>query len=186
MSNIMKIKYGDTAPQNNDLSSYELGFSNNTGTLYIGIPESGEVVPKAVTDLPTGGVSGQVLKYSASGTAVWGTDNDTIYSHPATHPASMITGLPTSLPADGGDADTVNGKTVAVSVPAGAKFTDTVYEHPTNHPPSIITQDASNRFVTDSEKTNWNGKAPGYSYGTADLTAGSSSLTTGKLHFVYE
>lgn len=48
MSNIMKIKYGDTAPQNNDLSSYELGFSNNTGTLYIGIPESGEVVPKAV------------------------------------------------------------------------------------------------------------------------------------------
>lgn len=47
------------------------------------------------------------------------------YEHPATHPASMITGLatvattgkysdltgkPTSLPADGGDADTVGGK----------------------------------------------------------------------------
>lgn len=47
------------------------------------------------------------------------------YTHPATHPASMITGLatvatsgnyndlsnkPTSLPADGGDADTVGGK----------------------------------------------------------------------------
>lgn len=31
------------------------------------------------------------------------------YTHPATHPASMITGLPTSLPANGGNADTVDG-----------------------------------------------------------------------------
>ena len=29
-------------------------------------------------------------------------------------------------------------------------------------------------------------KAPAYTYGTADLTAGSSALETGKLHFVYE
>ena len=32
---------------------------------------------------------------------------DTIYEHPEKHPASMITGLPTKLPADGGNADTV-------------------------------------------------------------------------------
>ena len=31
-----------------------------------------------------------------------------------------------------------------------------------------------------------NSKAPAYTYGADDLTAGSSSLTTGKLHFVYE
>ena len=31
-----------------------------------------------------------------------------LYTHPETHPASMITGLPTSLPADGGNADTVD------------------------------------------------------------------------------
>ena len=31
-----------------------------------------------------------------------------------------------------------------------------------------------------------NGKAPMYTYGTEDLTAGSSPLETGKLHFVYE
>lgn len=52
-------------------------------------------------------------------------DQGTTYTHPATHPASMITGLatvatsgkysdltgkPTALPADGGDADTVGGK----------------------------------------------------------------------------
>jgi hypothetical protein len=30
------------------------------------------------------------------------------------------------------------------------------------------------------------GGAPAYSYGTSDLTAGSSALTTGQLHFVYE
>lgn len=33
------------------------------------------------------------------------------------------------------------------------------YVHPSTHPPSIIAQDASNRFVTDSEKTTWSGKA---------------------------
>lgn len=29
-------------------------------------------------------------------------------------------------------------------------------------------------------------KAPAYTYGTADLAAGSSALETGKLYFVYE
>ncbi len=52
---------------------------------------------------------------------------DTIYTHPTSHPYSMITGAPTSLPANGGDSATVNGKTVAENVPAGAKFTDTTY-----------------------------------------------------------
>jgi hypothetical protein len=33
------------------------------------------------------------------------------------------------------------------------------YSHPVNHDPSIITQDANNRFVTDAEKSTWNGKA---------------------------
>jgi len=37
------------------------------------------------------------------------------------------------------------------------------YTHPTNHSPSIITQDASNRFVSDTEKSTWNGKEPGNS-----------------------
>ncbi len=37
---------------------------------------------------------------------------------------------PTSLSADGGNADTVNGHTVESDVPQNAKFTDTVYIHP--------------------------------------------------------
>ena len=34
---------------------------------------------------------------------------DTIYTHPSTHPYSMITGVPTSLPANGGNSDTSKG-----------------------------------------------------------------------------
>lgn len=33
------------------------------------------------------------------------------------------------------------------------------YTHPATHPPGIIVQDASNRFVTDTEKSIWNAKA---------------------------
>lgn len=76
---------------------------------------------------------------------------DTVYTHPSTHAASMITGLatvatsgsysdlsnkptipsiPSSLPANGGNADTVGGFTVGTNVPADAKFTDTVYTLP--------------------------------------------------------
>lgn len=50
------------------------------------------------------------------------------------------------------------------------------------------TQDASGNVITSTyaTKTEVNDKAPAYTYGTTDLTAGSSSLTTGKLYFVYE
>ena len=34
----------------------------------------------------------------------------------------------------------------------------TPYTHPASHPASMITQDASHRFVTDTEITAWNGK----------------------------
>ena len=40
--------------------------------------------------------------------------------------------------------------------------------------------------VTSAIQTQINGKAPSYTYGTTDLTAGSSSLATGTLYFVYE
>ena len=41
--------------------------------------------------------------------------------------AAEILNKPTALPADGGNADTVNGHTVEANVPADAKFTDTTY-----------------------------------------------------------
>jgi hypothetical protein len=50
------------------------------------------------------------------------------------------------------------------------------YTHPTNHPASIITQDASNRFVTDAEKTAWNAKQATLVSGTNIKTVGGASL----------
>lgn len=50
--------------------------------------------------------------------------------------------------------------TLDKSVPSNAVFTDTVYTHPDSHPATMITQDNTHRFVTDEEKTAWNGKAP--------------------------
>ena len=96
------------------------------------------------------------------------------YIHPETHDVSIITGLatvatsgdfndlvnsPTSLPANGGNADTVNGHTVEASVPANAVFTDTKYIHPSTHAASMIVQNETNRFVTDEQIAYWNEKA---------------------------
>lgn len=101
-------------------------------------------------------------------------DNANNYVHPATHSASIITGLstvatsgnyndllntPTALPADGGNSATVNGFTVETNVPADAKFTDTVYVHPETHDASIIVQNENNRFVTDNQIEEWDAKA---------------------------
>ena len=44
---------------------------------------------------------------------------------------AYIKNKPKALPANGGNADTVNNHTVETNVPAGAIFTDTVYTHPT-------------------------------------------------------
>lgn len=45
--------------------------------------------------IPSGGASGQFLRWSADGTAEWSDGDSTTYVHPDTHPASMITGLAT-------------------------------------------------------------------------------------------
>ena len=43
---------------------------------------------------------------------------------------AYIKNKPTSMPANGGNADTVNGFSVNANVPENAKFTDTIYTHP--------------------------------------------------------
>ncbi|WP_419507156.1 hypothetical protein [Alistipes communis] len=45
------------------------------------------------------------------------------------------------------------------------------YQHPATHPATMIEQDASHRFVTDAEKTTWNGKAS-----TAVVTQSANGL----------
>ena len=49
-----------------------------------------------------------------------------------------------------------------------------------SHAPAAIQQDASNRFVTDAEKTAWNGKAnASHTHNASDITAGTLPITRG-------
>ncbi|GAA0735893.1 gp53-like domain-containing protein [Clostridium oceanicum] len=49
------------------------------------------------------------------------------------------------------------------------------YTHPNTHPATIISQDATHRFVSDSEKNNWNGKASrSHRHSSADINQDSS------------
>jgi hypothetical protein len=96
------------------------------------------------------------------------------YQHPATHPATMIEQDVSHRFVTDTEKTTWNGKaSTAVAtqsanglmsasdkkkldgVAAGANN----YQHPATHPASVIVQDSTHRFVTDSEKTTWNGKA---------------------------
>ena len=96
------------------------------------------------------------------------------YQHPATHPASVIVQDSTHRFVTDSEKTTWNGKastTVATQSANGLmsaadkKKLDGVaagannYQHPATHPASVIVQDSTHRFVTDTEKTTWNGKA---------------------------
>lgn len=58
---------------------------------------------------------------------------------------------------------------------AGIESGANKYTHPANHPASIITQDASNRFVTDTEKADWNAKL-----GATDNAVSATKLQTAR------
>lgn len=157
---VAKTAQADDSTEFSMTSDMAIAFKGDKGDPGVGIPIGGvagqQLTKKSATDYDfewqTPACAGDMLKsvYDSDGNGV--VDNaekvnnhtvdadvpagakftDTIYTHPATHPYSMITGAPTSLPANGGDSATVNGKTVEENVPAGAKFTDTIYVHPTS------------------------------------------------------
>ncbi|UUF16649.1 MULTISPECIES: hypothetical protein [Flavobacterium] len=54
--------------------------------------------------------------------------------------------------------DKITGKSLVSDTEITRLASISNYIHPANHPPSIISQDTNNRFVTDTEKTNWNSK----------------------------
>lgn len=105
---------------------------------------------------------------STTGTVTDVTGTAPITSTGGTAPAIGITAATTSEAGSMSAAD----KTKLDGVASGA----TNYTHPANHPPSIITQDASNRFVTDTEKATWNAKGDVTLTGTQTLT--NKTLTT--------
>ncbi|WP_312497106.1 hypothetical protein [Anaerosporobacter sp.] len=104
--------------------------------------------------------------------------------------------IPKSLPANGGNADTVNGFTVESNVPANAKFTDTIYTHPATHPASMITglptslpANGGNADTVDGWHMNLAVDAWGIKpicAGTSDMVAGTTGLSQGHVYIVYE
>ena len=89
------------------------------------------------------------------------------YSHPATHPASIIVQ----------DADNRFMTDVERNKLAGISAGATNYQHPANHAPSIISQDANNRFVTDAQIAAWNSKADAGLTGKTTVFNADGSIT---------
>lgn len=205
-----------------------------------------------IDTFPSGGSNGQVLKFN-NGNVVWGTDNNTVYTHPSTHPATMITesatkrfvtdaekatwnnkqdtiselgsynvtytdtdntqktsilstlinairtsinnkvdketgkGLSTNdyttteknklngiqAGAEKNVVTSVNGQTGSITLDLGTDYT-----HPTTHPASMIVEDATHRFVTDTEKNTWNNKQNTLTAGTNVSISGNTISAT--------
>lgn len=95
------------------------------------------------------------------------------YTHPATHPPSIIEqDTSNRFTTDAEKAawtgkastavvtTTVNGLMIAADKVKlnGIATSANNYVHPATHPPSVIVQDVTNRFTTDAEKVAWNAK----------------------------
>ncbi|MDB2093012.1 pyocin knob domain-containing protein [Clostridium paraputrificum] len=75
--------------------------------------------------------------------------------------AEMNEKLKTKVSVESGKGLSTNDYTTAeknklAGIAAGAN----AYTHPSSHPATMITEDSTHKFVTDAEKSNWNGKAP--------------------------
>ena len=90
---------------------------------------------------------------------------------------SDLKGTPTSLPANGGNASTVNGHTVLSNVPANAKFTDTVYTHPNSGVTAgtykSVTVNAQGHVTAGTNPTTLSG------YGITDAKISNGVITLG-------
>lgn len=88
--------------------------------------------------------------------------------------SATIPTIPSSLPANGGNASTVNGHTVNADVPSGAKFTDTTYTSK-----SAVSGGTDVSLVTTGEKATWNAKTSNTGTITGITMNGTSKGTSG-------
>ena len=108
------------------------------------------------------------------------------------HTKSEITDFPTSMPASdvyswakAASKPTYTASEVGASATGHKHTKSEITDFPASMPASDVSawaKASTKPTYTASEV----GAAPAYQYSTADLTAGSSSLTTGTLYFVYE
>ena len=141
-------------------------------------PVQNKIVKKYIDDHTVEKVAGKGLstndyttaeKNKLSGIA----DGANNYTHPDTHPASIIEEDASHRFVTDAEKTTWNNKvdkadgmglssndytTAEKNKLSGIADGANNYTHPDTHPASMIEQDASHRFVTDAEKTAWNGK----------------------------
>ena len=117
--------------------------------------------------IPSGGSSGQILRWSADGTAAWGNDNNTTYSNmtAATASAAGRAGL-VPAPAAGAQAKFLRGDGTWQTPPD----TNTTY--------SAATQNA-NGLMSAADKTKLDGIATGANKYTHPATAGNKHIPSG-------
>ena len=108
---------------------------------------------------------------------------------------ASVNDIPTSLPANGGNAATVNGLTVQTAVPANAKFTDTTYGNASASAPGLVSTGAqtlagnktfNGQVIPAGASAVGTAQARKIYAGTSDMTAGTIKLETGAIYLVYE
>ncbi len=119
----------------------------------------------------------QAKKWEDHSQAAHAPSNANYYAHPGSHPPSMIAETSSDRFVSDTEKATWNGKanigetsatayrgdrgktaynhSQAAHAPSNANY----YAHPGSHPPSMIAETSSDRFVSDTEKATWNGKA---------------------------
>lgn len=155
-------------------------------------PADGDSLP--LVDSADGGKTKRVLWSRIK--AVLKTYFDPIYAAAAhSHAWSTITGKPSSF-APSAHASTHGSSGSDPITPAAIGAAASAHKHGAGDinsgtldadrlPTVPVTRGGTGATTAAAARTNL-GAAPAYSYGTEDLTAGSSALATGTLHFVYE
>ncbi len=115
--------------------------------------------------IPSGGASGQILRWGSDGTAVWGADNNTTYSNmgAATASAAGKTGL-VPAPAAGAQGKYLRG--------------DGTWQTPPNTTYSAATQSA-NGLMSAADKKKLDGIATGANKYTHPATSGNKHIPSG-------
>lgn len=142
--------------------------------------------------IPAGGASGQILRWSADGTAAWGADNNTTYSamKAATASAAGAAGL-VPAPAAGAQNKYLRGDGTWQTPPD----TNTTYGNASTTAAGLVSAGtqtfAGNKTFNGSVICGGAGatgtaQARNIYAGTSDLTAGTSALSTGTIYIMYE